>query len=194
MYDQQCHVAHEYLPAAPTAKPQGPEIPFYLGRSSPICGNLYLKTGNKPVVIKDADNHIILRRNRIMALTFKQMVAQARENVPGVSSVEAREKINANPNTFVVDVQDAADSGACGLIPSSANITLGMLAIRADLELPESFRDSRLADRSRPVLVTCGAGGQAALGAYLLKQMGFTDVAYIDGGTAAWKAAGFEVE
>lgn len=129
-----------------------------------------------------------------MALTFKQMVAEARENVPGVSSAEAKEKIQNNPNTFVVDVQDADAAGACGLIPSSKNISLGMLPIRADLELPEHLRDPELADRSRPVLVTCGAGGQASLGAYLLKKMGFTDVAYIDGGTAAWKAAGFEVE
>lgn len=129
-----------------------------------------------------------------MTVTFKQMVAQARENVPGISSAEAREKMNAQPNTLVIDVQDAKDAGACGLIPSSMNISLGMLPIRADLELPEHLREPELADRSRTVLVTCGAGGQAALGAYLLKQMGFTDVAYIDGGTAAWKAAGFDVE
>lgn len=128
-----------------------------------------------------------------MALTFKQMVATARENVPGVTSQEAKKKIEENPNTFVIDVQDATDAGACGLIPSSVNISLGMLPIRADLELPESLRDERLADRSRPVLVTCGAGGQAALGAYILKQMGFTDVAFIDGGTKAWKEAGFDV-
>lgn len=103
------------------------------------------------------------------------------------------EKIQENPNTLVIDVQDAKDAGACGLIPSSLNISLGMLGIRADLELPEQMRESELADRNRPVLVTCGAGGQAALGAYLLHQMGFTDVAYIEGGTTAWKNAGYEV-
>jgi rhodanese-related sulfurtransferase len=129
-----------------------------------------------------------------MAKTFRQMVAEAKENVPGVSSAAAKEKMKANPDTLVIDVQDATDAGACGLIPSSVNISLGMLPIRADLELPENFRDARLADRNRSVLVTCGAGGQAALGAYLLKQMGFTDVAFIDGGTTAWKNAGFEVE
>lgn len=98
------------------------------------------------------------------------------------------------PETLVIDVQDAADAGACGLIPGGVNISLGMLPIRADLELPENLRDPRLADRNRPIITTCGAGGQAALGAYILKQMGFTDVAFIDGGTAAWKQAGFEVE
>jgi rhodanese-related sulfurtransferase len=129
-----------------------------------------------------------------MVKTFKQMVAEARENVPAISSAEARQKIKEQTNTLVIDVQDASDAGACGLIPSSVNISLGMLPIRADLELPEHLREPRLADRNRPVLVTCGAGGQASLGAYLLKKMGFTDVAYIEGGTTAWKAAGFEVE
>jgi rhodanese-related sulfurtransferase len=129
-----------------------------------------------------------------MALTFMQMVSKARENVTGITSKEAKEKMKDHPETLVIDVQDAKDAGACGLIPSSVNISLGMLPIRADLELPEQLRDERLADRNRPVIVTCGAGGQAALGAYILKEMGFKDVAFIQGGTTAWKEAGFDVE
>jgi rhodanese-related sulfurtransferase len=127
-------------------------------------------------------------------LSFLEMVGKARENVPAVSTEEARTKLKENPNTLVIDVQDAADAHACGLIPSSVNISLGMLPIRADLELPEHMRDARLADRSRPILITCGAGGQAALGAYILKLMGFEDVGFIEGGTSAWKKAGYEVE
>lgn len=137
---------------------------------------------------------VLTKELRSMAKTFKDMVTEARNNVQGISSQEAREKIKTNPNTLVIDVQDAADAGACGLIPSSVNISLGMLPIRADLLVPERLRDERLADRKRPILITCGAGGQAALGAYLLKQMGFEDVAFIEGGTTAWKEAGFEVE
>jgi len=128
-----------------------------------------------------------------VALTFMQMVQKAKENVPGLSAAEAKKRIEEDPNTLVIDVQDAADAGACGLIPSSVNISLGMLPIRADLELPKELRDERLADRNRPVITTCGAGGQAALAAYVLKLMGFTNVAYIEGGTAAWKEAGYEV-
>ncbi len=127
-----------------------------------------------------------------MTLTFGKLVEEARKNVPGISSVEAKQKIEENPNTYIIDVQDATDAGACGLIPSSVNISLGMLPIRADLELPEELRDPELADRNRSVIVTCGLGGQASLGAYLLKQMGFTDVAFIEGGTTAWKKEGFE--
>ncbi|MGG0737015.1 rhodanese-like domain-containing protein [Niallia taxi] len=127
-----------------------------------------------------------------MALTFGKLLEEARSNVKGISSIEAKKQMEEKPNTYVIDVQDATDAGACGLIPSSVNISLGMLPIRADLELPEELRNAELADRNRPVLVTCGLGGQAALGAYLLKQMGFTDVAFIEGGTTAWKQEGFE--
>ncbi|MFT8322936.1 MAG: rhodanese-like domain-containing protein [Bacillus sp. (in: firmicutes)] len=127
-----------------------------------------------------------------MTLTFGKLVEEARKNVASLSSIEAKKKLEDNPNTYVIDVQDAEDAGACGLIPSSVNISLGMLPIRADLELPEDFRNPELANRNRPILVTCGLGGQAALGAYLLKQMGFTDVAFIEGGTTAWKDSGFE--
>ena len=42
------------------------------------------------------------------------------------------------------------------------------------LEVPEDRRDIRLADRSRQVITTCGVGNLAAMGAKLLKEMGFT--------------------
>ena len=129
-----------------------------------------------------------------MALSFGQMVEEARANVPGITAEEAQRRARQDSTTLLLDVQDAQDVAACGLIPGAVPISLGMLAIRADRELPEQFRDPRLQDRSRPVIVTCGAGGQAALGAYQLKQMGFTNVAYIDGGMQAWKAAGLPTE
>ncbi len=121
------------------------------------------------------------------------MVADARADVEGVRPEEARRRLQENPNTLVIDVQDPGDLGTCGLIPGGINITLGMLPIRADHELPEALRSPELQDWGRPILVTCGVGGQAALGAHLLKRMGFQHVAFIDGGTTAWKAQGFEV-
>lgn len=129
-----------------------------------------------------------------MAWTFRQMVADARADVEGVGPEEARRRMREQPNTLVIDVQDAVDLGACGLIPGGINITLGMLPIRADHELSEALRSPELHDFARPILVTCGVGGQAALGAHLLKRMGYEHVAFIEGGTAAWKAQGFDVE
>ena len=52
----------------------------------------------------------------------------------------------------------------------------------------------RLADRTRPIITTCETGECAALGARLLKDYGFADVSYLDGGTVAWKEAGLPTD
>ena len=98
------------------------------------------------------------------------------------------------PNTLFIDVRDAADIPATGIIPSAANISLGSLTYRADNEVPEEARDPRLSDRSRPIITVCERGPMGALGGKLLKDMGFTNVSILKGGTRGWKDAGFPAE
>lgn len=129
-----------------------------------------------------------------MAKTFRQMVSEAREQVDVLSPQDAQKKMQETPNVVVVDVREAEDLAATGVVPGAVNIPLGMLPLRADTELPESLRDPRLQDRSAPVITTCGGGGQAALAAKTLKDMGFTNVSMIDGGTRGWKEAGLPTE
>jgi rhodanese-related sulfurtransferase len=111
-----------------------------------------------------------------------------------LSPQDAQKKMQADSNVVVVDVREAEDLAATGVIPGAVNIPLGMLPLRADTELPENLRDPRLQDRSTPVITTCGGGGQAALAAKTLKDMGFTNVSMIDGGTRGWKEAGLPTE
>jgi rhodanese-related sulfurtransferase len=129
-----------------------------------------------------------------MAKTFRQMVSEAREQVEVLSPQEAQAKMQADPSVVVVDVREPEDVKATGAIPGAMNIPLGVLPLRADTELPENLRDARLQDRSTPVITTCGGGGQAALAAKTLKDMGFTNVSMVDGGTRGWKAAGLPTE
>jgi rhodanese-related sulfurtransferase len=129
-----------------------------------------------------------------MAKTFRQMVSEAREQVDVLSPQDAQKKMQETPDVVVVDVREAEDLAATGVVPGAVNIPLGMLPLRADTELPETLRDPRLQDRSTPVITTCGGGGQAALAAKTLKDMGFTNVSMIDGGTRGWKEAGLPTE
>jgi rhodanese-related sulfurtransferase len=122
------------------------------------------------------------------------MVGEAREQVEVLSPQQAQERMQQNPNAVVIDVQEAEDFAAPGGIPGSINVPLGMLPIRADNELPEAMRDARLKDRDAPVITTCGGGGQAALAAKTLKDMGFTNVSMVDGGRRGWKAAGLPTD
>jgi rhodanese-related sulfurtransferase len=125
-----------------------------------------------------------------MAKTFRQMVAEGREGAPMVSPQDAERRMRAEPSTLVVDVRDAQDLGGTGIIPGALNVSLGTLPLRADQELPEELRNPELQDRGRPIITTCGAGGQASLAAKVLKDMGFKNVSILEGGTTGWKQAG----
>jgi rhodanese-related sulfurtransferase len=125
-----------------------------------------------------------------MAKTFMQMAEEAMAEVEGVGALEVQQRLEQDPDALVVDVRDAEDLPSTGLAARGLNVSLGMLPVKADQELPEEWRDSRLQDRSRQVIVTCQTGENAARGGKLLKEMGFTNVSYMEGGMEAWKAAG----
>ncbi len=125
-----------------------------------------------------------------MAKTFMQMVQEAKAEVPGVSPVEAQRRFQEDPDALLLEVRDAGNIPVDEKAPNAVNVSLGTLPIRADLEVPGERRDPRLKDRSRQIVTTCGLGNLAALGARLLKEMGFTNVSYMEGGMQAWKDAG----
>ena len=129
-----------------------------------------------------------------MAKSFMQMAEEAMAEVEGVGPLEVQQRLEHDPDALVVDVRDAEDVPSTGLAARGLNVSLGMLPVRADQELPEEWRDSRLQDRSRQIITTCQTGQNAAKGAKLLKEMGFTNASYMEGGMEAWKAAGLPTE
>jgi rhodanese-related sulfurtransferase len=129
------------------------------------------------------------RRDKL-AVTFMQMAEEAMSEVDGATPDEVRQKLDEDPEALIVDVRDAAEVPSTGLAVRGVNISLGNLPVKADLELPEEWRDSRLQDRARQVVTTCQTGENAARAAKLLKDMGFENVSYMAGGMEAWKAAG----
>jgi rhodanese-related sulfurtransferase len=129
-----------------------------------------------------------------MAKTFRQMVAEARSEVTVLSPKDAQQKMQSDSNAVLVDVREPSDLNPLGIIPGALNVPLGVLPLRADQELPERLREAKLQNRDAQVITTCGGGGQAALAAKLLKDMGFNKVAMIDGGTTGWKDAGLPVQ
>ncbi len=129
-----------------------------------------------------------------MAKSFMQMAKEAMAQVEGISAEEAQQRLKQDPNALLVDLRDAAEIPSTGLATGGLNISLGMLPVRADLELPEDKRDARLQDRSRQIITACQLGPNGAIGAKLLKDMGFTSVCYLEGGMEAWKGAGLPTE
>jgi rhodanese-related sulfurtransferase len=126
-----------------------------------------------------------------MLKTFNQMVDGALAEGPTISATQAHQQMQADPNTLVVDVRDAADLSVTGIIPGAVNISLGTLTYKADHGVLQEWRDPNFQDFSRPIITTCQTGEMAALGGKLLKDMGYTNVYTLEGGTVAWKEAGY---
>jgi rhodanese-related sulfurtransferase len=114
--------------------------------------------------------------------------------VPSISPSEAKQRLAEYPSTLLIDVRDAADIEQTGTVPGAINLSLGSLTYLADNEVPQDWRDPRLADRNRPIITTCILGPMGALGGKLLHDMGFSDVVILDGGVQAWMDAGYAAQ
>ena len=129
-----------------------------------------------------------------MAKTFMQIASEAMADVPSVSPEEALRRLTYDRSAILVDVRDRSRIRETGMAAGTIPISAGTLPVRADQELPEAFRDPRLQDRARPVMTICDLGPMSAISAKTLKDMGFSNVAFVKGGTQAWKDAGLPTE
>jgi rhodanese-related sulfurtransferase len=98
------------------------------------------------------------------------------------SALQATQLINRGKTT-IVDVRSAAEF-ANGHLRDAKNIPLADLAQRIG-ELDKS--------KSRSVIIVCQSGARADKAVRQLAAAGFEDVVSLEGGLAAWQAAGLPV-
>ena len=114
---------------------------------------------------------------------FKEMLAEANAVIETVA-VQDLTYLLDDPEVVVVDVRDSDELERDGIIPGSLHISRGMLEFQADPASPAY--NSELKPDGRIVLY-CGSGGRSALAGKTLHDMGYTDVASLAGGYAAWR-------
>ncbi len=85
----------------------------------------------------------------------------------------------------VVVSVDPSDVYQRGHLPGAVWIGRGRLELAIAQAAP---------DPARPVLLTCADGVQSTLAAATLRRMGYATARVLDGGAAAWRAAGLPVE
>lgn len=123
---------------------------------------------------------------------FRQLVDDASTRIRTISVDEAQAKLD-DPNAMIVDLRDPRELERDGVIPGAFHATRGMLEFWVD---PESPYYKPAFGEGKEMVLYCGGGWRSALAADTLRTMGFTDaeVCHIDGGFAAWKAAGKPIE
>ncbi len=102
--------------------------------------------------------------------------------VKQLSATAAKAFLAQHPEALLLDVRN----------PDEWNDDLGH--IEGARQIPLRELPDRLAElegyRNKPVVAICRVGGRSQGAAELLTRSGFTDVANLEGGMSAWRAAG----
>ena len=114
--------------------------------------------------------------------TAAQMVAEAKVRIENLMPEQVANEVEAGDVTLI-DIREDEDRVQNGAIPKSVHAPRGMLEFWAD---PTSAFHRKEFDPARRTILYCGGGGQSALAADTLQEMGY-NVAHLDGGISAWK-------
>jgi len=111
--------------------------------------------------------------------SFRELLNETKARIREVDTAQAEVEM-AKPGTVMLDVRepDEYDQGA---LPGAVHIPRGHL---------ESQIESRVADKSGPVVVYCAGGTRSAFAAETLALLGYTDVVSVIGGFNKWKNEG----
>jgi rhodanese-related sulfurtransferase len=93
---------------------------------------------------------------------------------------------------MLVDVRDIRELSRDGKVSGAVHAPRGMLEFWFD---PSSeYHREVFADKDIKYVLFCAAGWRSALGAKTLKDMGFENIAHVDGGFAALRDAGAQID
>ena len=118
------------------------------------------------------------------------LVEEAQKNIETLSPNEVQTLYEKKEITLI-DVRDIRELWKEGTIENSKHIPRGMLEFWLD---PESsyFKANKIKDIKKMVLF-CALGWRSALATKSLVEMGFKNVAHVDGGFDALKKSGLKI-
>ena len=120
----------------------------------------------------------------------QSLVEEALKSIETLKSNEVK-KLAENNEITLIDVRDIREIWKEGTIESSKHIPRGMLEFWLD---PKStyYQSNKIKDVKKMVLF-CALGLRSALATKSLVDMGFKNVAHVDGGFDALKKSGLKV-
>ena len=120
----------------------------------------------------------------------QKLVEEAQKSIETLSSNEVK-KLSDNNEITLIDVRDIRELWKEGTIENSKHIPRGMLEFWLD---PEStyYKLNKVKEIKKMVLF-CALGLRSALATKSLVEMGFKNVAHVEGGFDALKKSGMKI-
>ncbi len=122
--------------------------------------------------------------------TAAELVAEARSSIENLSVEEVFAERKGG-NALLVDIREAEELAATGMIQGAVHAPRGMIEFYADPASP--YHRSEF-DPGARVILYCASSGRSALAVKSLQELGYTNIAHLDGGLKAWKAASLPLQ
>ena len=114
------------------------------------------------------------------------LVNEARQQIENLTPAQVLEELKKD-NVVLIDLRESEELVKNGKIQGSVHAPRGMLEFYADPSLPYHKPEF---DKNKRIILHCAAGLRSTLATFTLKQMGYENVANLDGGFKAWRDAG----
>jgi len=124
--------------------------------------------------------------------TVLEMWAEANERVELVSPEDLAEEL-ASGDVLLLDTRLPVEIERRGTIAGSHPVPRQVLEWWADPESPYFRPEGIFGDFDKRVVVFCDGGGNGAFSAVALAELGYRNVATLEGGFFAWAAAGLPI-
>ena len=118
------------------------------------------------------------------------LVKEAKQQIDNLTPDQVQQELSKG-NATLIDIRESDELRQNGKIAGAVHAPRGMLEFYADDSLPYHRPEF---DKNKRIILHCASGGRSALAAATLKQMGYENVAHLDGGLKAWKESGKPVE
>ncbi|MEZ5872308.1 MAG: rhodanese-like domain-containing protein [Nitratireductor sp.] len=120
-------------------------------------------------------------------IPVSELVARANEQITTLTPADALVQVSSGKARFV-DIRDIRELEREGKVDGSVHAPRGMIEFWFDPQSPY-YRDI-FGNADTTYVLFCAAGWRSALATKSLADMGFANVAHVDGGFGALKAAG----
>jgi len=118
------------------------------------------------------------------AAGFLQIVDDAKTRIKETDVHAVKKQMDAGEKFILVDTREESE-WARGHMPGAVHMSKGV--IERDVE-------TRIPDKTAPIVLYCGGGFRSALAADNLQKMGYTNVVSMDGGWRGWTEAGYPTQ
>ena len=121
--------------------------------------------------------------------TVLQMWAEARDRIELISARDLAKELDSG-ETLLLDVRLPVEVERRGTIQGSIRVPRSVLEWWADPESPYFRPGGVFGDFDKRIVTFCDGGGNGAFTAVALQELGYRDVATLDGGFYAWVGEG----